>query len=213
MTEVAELVQDVLVEGGFDVPTTRILRWLNTSHRTMVVRAQCFRRSLELGPTVALQQDYVMPAEVVELTEVVVAGFVYGEGRHQDIANGAASRLWLGRLGGISTRDDDSAGLPHLALYPIPTTSGEPITCMAVCLPPNLSESDDTTLKIPKHFQDALVNGAVAIGLARVENRPDLAVPKQQAFEAACTELEAQTRNRFRGRTGPVQIRVQGINA
>jgi 8-oxo-dGTP pyrophosphatase MutT (NUDIX family) len=213
VTVVAELVQDVLVDGGFDTTEARVLRWLNVRHRQMVARAKCFRRTLELGPTVENQRDYAVPPEVVELTELVVAGNVYGEGRHADLALGAAGRLWISGNGGISTREDDASGSPKIALYPTPTASGEPITAQAVCLPPDLSVTDDTTLKVPANFQDSLVEGAIATGLARLENQPALAQPRLDAFEAACRELEQETAVRLRGTAAPVQIRIAGYNA
>lgn len=212
MTVVAQLVADVLEEGQFDADEAKVLRWLSRRQRTMCARSKCFRRAIQLGPTVAGQPAYAVPAEVVEIREVRVAGVVYGQGRHVDIAQGAGHYLWLSGTGGIAMREDSGAGVTELSVFPVPTDSGIELAITAVCLPPDLLTTDDTTLVVAPNFHEALVNGAIATGMLKVEARPDLAGPFETLFNEACEELAGQTGRRFRG-AGPAQIRVIGVNA
>jgi len=332
---VSDLVQSVLTEGAFDVTESQVLAWLNARHETMCARTKCYRRKLQVGPTVAEQAAYPLPSEVLEIREVHVQssaatgglGVRYGAGRHSDLADGALHYVWLGGLylavgGGIYVRDESSQGQDLLALFPTPTEPGLAITVFAVCRPEPLTlaapalvagssgvfrycsttraltaeekatflaggglpagvgteagvssevfeyqepgaawrtatvvkdgtgayhstvqlpvqgdwlwrakglgpsgeqvwatpieealvSSGLPPLKVPPEFYDALIEGAIATGLARVESRPDLAAPGEERFAAACSELESEVNKRYRG-SGPAQIRVQGYNA
>jgi hypothetical protein len=172
---------------------------------------------LSLGPTVSEQAAYTVPAEVVEILYVEVDGKPYGHLRHQDPAEGALGWIWLGGTGGIAGRQDTAGGEQQLQIYPVPKPGGplepgKPLNVWAVCRPPDLLETDNTTLVIPGEYADALVGGAIATGLVRTEDRPDLAGAYEQMFTAACAELAQQSNRRFRG-LGPAQIRVIGVNA
>lgn len=67
-------------------------------------------------------------------------------------------------------------------------------------------------IKVPSEFEDALVAGAIATGLRRLEQQPGAAASFEQEFAGACTELTQQTNKRFRG-SGPARVRVLGWNA
>lgn len=214
---VASLVANVLTEGNFDATEPQILQWLTRRQRQMCARSRCFRKRLSIGPTVSEQQDYTVPTGVVEIREVLVNGVTYGTARHSDLAQGAQGYLWLGGIyqaigGGVATRDDDATGATKLALFPVPTEAGLEVSLIAVCLPPDLVVGEDTTIKVPGDFLDALVAGAIATGLTRIESRPDLASTFESIFSNGCLELEKQVNRRFRGQ-GPAQIRVAGFNA
>lgn len=214
---VSQLVARVLTEGSFDTDEPTVLGWLTVRQRLMCARSSCFRRTLELGPTVNEKQNYPVPAEVVEILEVLVAGYPYESGRHRDLSAGKRGYIRLHGEGGLAVRDDDESGAEQLALYPAPKQGSAPepgstLQVLAVCRPPDLLTSDNTTLKIPGEYVDALVAGAIATGLLRLEKRQDLAAPHDAQFESACAELERQVNERYR-QSGPTQIRVAGINA
>lgn len=211
---VQQLVDDVLNEGSFDATADQALRWLNRRHRVMVARSRCYRYSASIGPTVANQRDYALPADVVEIFEVTVDGMPAGHARHVDLALGALSYVILSGVGRVMAPEEDAAGAAEIGLYPTPDTAGQTITVRAAFLPPDLSVADNTTLKVPLDFTDALVSGAMATALERAPGdfRPDLADRHTQRFEAGCEELRRRTNRRYRG-TGPAQIRVQGVNA
>lgn len=222
MSSVEALVTSILEEGGFDATQSMALNWLDQRHRLMCSRTRCFRKKLS-APTVAGQRGYPVPAEVQEIREVLVESSAatgsetvpYGAGHHSDLAQGALGYIWLGGLyskvgGGIFVRDESATGEDLLALYPTPTESGLIIMTHAVCRPAALVVDGQTVT--PPEFDDALVAGAIGTGLERIEGRPDLAASSEAKFEGACVELLRQVNDRFRP-TGPVQIRVRGINA
>lgn len=212
---VAGLVSNVLEEATFDTTSERVLGWLTRRHTLMCSRSKCFRKKIVLlERTVEGQSAYALPAEVVEVREVQVAGVPYGNGRHLDIATSRLGYLWLqglyvGMGGGVGTEDYDTTGAEQLSLVPAPLESGLSIEVWAICRPPVLSLTDDTTLKVPEEFYDALVGGAIGTGLKRLEARPDLAASFETEFAQACEELAEQVARRFRGR-GPARIRVAG---
>lgn len=225
MVTVAQLVQNVLTEGNFDATEPQALQWLSRRHELICARSKCFRKNLEVGPTVAGTRSYAVPAEVVEIHEVQVTsspetgslGVPYGAAKHSDIAEGALGYIWLGGLylavgGGIYTRGYGATGEDKLSLYPTPTENGLQIKVFAVCRPEDLTVGEDAGLKIPPEFADALVSGAIATGLSRLEARGDLAAEHESRFAQACDELRGQTAKRFRG-SGPATIRVIGFNA
>lgn len=218
MTTVLELVEAVLEDGQFDATQAQVLRWLNTRHKQIVVRARSFRKQLSLGKTVAGQASYVLPAGIVEILQVTVGGYVYGQARHNDFAEGELGYIWLGGgMGGIAGRDDTAAGEPQLRIFPAPKAglSPEPggdISVYAAVEPPQLVVGEDASIKIPDEYTDALVSGAIATGMLRVESRPDLAAQHEAIFEKGCGELLRVVNRRFRG-TGPARIRVMGVNA
>lgn len=326
------LVKSVLEDGGFDTTEAKVLDWLDQRHKLMCARSDCYRRKVPLGPTVAGQQSYPIPAEVQEIREVLVVtptssgvGVPYGAGRHSDLAQGALGYIWLGGIylragGGIYTRDENAEGQDLLALYPIPSEAGLTISVLAVCRPEVLQLSPsglvaggtatiryclttreltptelatfvgggglpvgvgteagvastvleyqlpgkawataavvkDATgayhslvtapeqgtiywrakwldaggaivaqtplgeepvkggggLRTPPEYDDALVAGAIATGLERLEGRADLAGTGEQKFAAACQELKGEVNRRFR-RPGGAEIRVGGLN-
>lgn len=214
---VAQLVEQVLTEGQFDATNPQVLRWLSVRQRQMCRRSKCYRKTLSIGPTVNGQASYTLPAEVVEILQVTVGGIVYGHMRHTDPPEGAKGWIWLGGEGGVAGREDDASGAQQLRIYPAPATGSSPepgqtLELWAVVRPPDLVEGTESTLVIPGEYMDALVSGAIATGLLRTENRPDLASTFEQVFDTGCSELLQQSNRRFRG-TGPAQIRVAGINA
>jgi len=215
---VAQLVAQVLEEGQFDATNAQALRWLTVRQRQMCRRSKSYRKTLSLGPTAQGVATYALPDEVVEILMVEVGGYVYGHLRHQDPPEGAFGWVWIGGTGGLAGRQDSSAGVQQLWLYPTPDAGGATpppgatISVWAVCRPPDLSETSPEGLVIPGEYMDALVSGAIATALLRTEDRPDLASNHETIFLNACTELLQQSNRRYRG-VGPAQIRVVGVNA
>ncbi len=211
-TTVQQLVDQVLSEGQFDATQDQALRWLSVRQRQMVARSRSLRKTVSVGPTVAGQRDYALPGEVVEIQEVTVNGLTWGKGTHVDLSRGAQGYLRLSESGGIVASEETAAGGTEIALYPTPTEAGLPIEVRATFLPADLSVGDDATLVIPGDYVDALVSGAIATALVRLENRPDLAQYHEGVFSSANEELRRMVSRRYRG-PGPATIRVRGINA
>lgn len=211
MGRVQDIVDDILNEGGFDATPAQALRWATRRHRRLVVRARCYRKTVSIGLTVASTRDYALPTELRGIFSVTVAGVTYGDGRHSDISAEAQRRLWLCGTGGVTTDEEDANGLGELALIPTPTTGGSDIAVRGFFAPPDLSLSDDTTLKSPSDYDDVLVAGGIGTGYRRLLARPDLAGPFEQEFGNGCEELRLDTKKKYR-KQGPATIRVAGVN-
>jgi hypothetical protein len=214
---VAELVASVLEDGQMDATEPQVLRWLNTRHRQMCARSRCYRQALEIGNTKEGQVSYSLPAGIVEILQVTVGGYVYGTARHNDFAEGELGYVWLSGVGGVAGREDSAQGVSSLRLFPAPKPGvqpepGTPIVVYAAMQPPVLAVGEDGAIQIGDDYVDALVAGALATAMLRVESRPDLAANYEQIFTTGCNELLRQTNRKFRG-TGPALIRVRGINA
>lgn len=212
MTVVADLVTDVIDDGNFDVDSTRALRWLNGRHRAMVIKARALRKSVEIGPTVAGTQAYALPAGVVQIAQVVLDGKPIGQITAEDLAAGAAGWLTLSGSGVALAPAEDASGGKEVAIYPTPDTSGLTIVLRGVWRPDALSTSSDASLVVPAEFHDGLVAGAIATGLLRTEQRPDLAANHEGVYQAHSEEYRLQVARLYRG-AGPAFIRVAGINA
>lgn len=208
---VAQLVSDVQTEGGFDVDGPTALRWLSRRHRVMVAESRCYRKTVSTT-TVSGQRDYTLDPDVVEIEELSVAGIPFGNARHVDLAQGARGYVLLSGDGGVVSPEESVSGAAEFALYPTPISSGDTILLRGAFLPPDLVSGDESTLKVPQDFTDALVSGAIASGLMRIDNRPDLASSHEEIFSAAVDRLRRRVARRYRG-TGGAQIRIVGVSA
>lgn len=211
---IAGFVRSIIKETGIDASELEALKWLSSAHGLMCVRSKSLRRRLSLGNTVEGQTDYPVPPEVVEILEVTVGGVPYGSGRHTDIANMGQGWLWLSGPGGLSVGDYDAAGAAFVSLVTQGATiaAGEAVEIYAICRPAPLVVGTDSLVRVPEEFWPAIIDGALATGYKRTDGRFDLAGPHEEAFGAACVELERQTVRRLRG-VGPRQARISGINA
>lgn len=213
---VAQLVASVLEDGQFDATEAQALRWLNTRHRQLCARTRCYRQTLTFGPTVAGQLGYPVPPGVVEILQVTVGGLVYGATRHSDFAQGERGFIWLGGEGGVAGREDSGSGQQLIRIFPAAKVGaapepGEAISVYAATQPPPLVVGDDSTIKVPDDYFDALVSGAIATGMLRVESNPALAAPHEQIFTTAVGELLRATNRKYRG-SGPARVRLLGVN-
>lgn len=198
---VSSLVAQVLAEGQFDAPEDTALRWLNARHRTMVADARCYVAFASIGPVVEGQPVYDYPATVLEIERVARGGFTGEKGLDKiDYEDGLA-----GRASGWATFQTG-----FIRLFPAPTAAddGDTLVVRGKSAPPDLDPDDDTTLKVPVAYYDSLVSAAIATGLARWEQRPDLAQPGEGQFATDVQKLRRDTARRDRG-YGPAKIRVQ----
>lgn len=210
MASVADLVADVRTVG-FDATDTVILGWLNRRHLSMCARSKVYRRTDSSTLTVAGQQNYPLPVDLVEVYSLSVGGQPYGRGLYEDLLAGAAGFLVVNGPGGIVVDSADDAGGPELALFPTPTVDGTPIVIYGQFTPGPLSLDPLAPggLLIPDDLLDGLVAGAVATGYTRVDSRQDLAEGLEAQFDNACEELRRRVRRQY-GPRGPRQIRVGG---
>jgi hypothetical protein len=211
---VQNLVDDVRVEGGFDVIEATALRWLNRAWRRMVSEAKAYRKTVAVGNTVAGTAFYAFSP--IEAYSFEVGGVPYGQARRSDRYASSQGTLWVSPNGaGLTSGDADANGVRGITLVPTPT-SVQAITSLAAVMPPDLTiDTTGNTLLaavLEGDFHDGLVAGAVATGLKRLERRADEAGPFDQDFAIETERLRLRVRRRYAG-AGPAQIRIAGINA
>jgi hypothetical protein len=207
---VAELLDQVKVECGFDLSDAQLLRALNQRHRKMVSESGCLTRPSEFS-TVAGQSRYPMADGVVQVWDLTVAGAKWERVGREVLQGLTASRGYLasGSGGGVYAEDFDDTGAPLVWLFPTPDVV-LPVVAMASVLPDDLA-ADGTagTLRIPAEFNVDLVAGTIGDLLARTDQRPEAGVFTQQC-DAATQKLQRRIKRRLKGSVG--QVRVVGYH-
>lgn len=203
---VATLVSQVKDEAGFDATDAVVLRWLNARHRRMVARSRCLKATVSVGVTVADQASYPIDTGIIEVYEVQVGGTAYQRVGRDDAALATSGRLYMSNT---FYANSDNSGVSELTIYPAPGTGGDAISMYAAILPPDLDLADYPM--VPIDFQDALVEGAIATGMARDIEQVAVADRFEARFDQACEELRRRVNSRIGG--GGLQVRVVGINA
>jgi hypothetical protein len=202
---VQQLLDQVVQEGGLDATQTQALRWLNARHQSMCARSRCFVETTSQA-AVAGQSDYLAPVSAIEIMAVVVDGVPYGRAGWNDLQPGRTAFLTLSGDGGVASPQEGTFGERMVRVFPTPDAAGV-LQIHAAMLPADLDPANDSSLKVDADMGDALVSGALATALLRVENRPDLAASHEAIFSSACEELRRRVQRRYRG-TGPARIRV-----
>lgn len=207
--EVQDLVDRIVAASG-DVDAADALARYNTAHKRMVARSLCYRKTADLGATVADQAAYDSPADLLVLLEVTVDGAPYGKMRHVDAAFGALGYLSISGPGGVFAEQHDDAGAAQIMLYPVPSSSGLAISAYGAFQAPTQAGAD--TPLVDSDFWDDIVDYALALGRERDDERQDAGAGFRATFDTACEELRRRVAKRYRG-TGPGRIRILGINA
>jgi hypothetical protein len=202
---VQQLLDQVIQEGGLDATQTQVLRWLNVRHKSMCARSRCFVETTSQA-AVAGQSDYFAHPDAIEIMAVVVDGVPYGRAGWNDLLPGRSAFLTLSGDGGVAAPQEGTLGERKVRVFPTPAAAGT-LEIHAAMLPPDLDVASDFSLKVDPDMSDALVSGALATALLRVENRPDLAAPHEAIFSSACEELRRRVQRRYR-MAGPARIRV-----
>lgn len=210
-----EAITAVRTEGGFDVSSTNsstdvITGWIWQAVNAALGESKWRKQSRELGPTVADQAQYLLPDEVVDVASVRVNG-----GRPWALAS-SLEDVWQVQAGDGYVRnapgvffanfeaDTDSV----VELWPVPTEAGLSIEAIAAILYADTAGADTTTtLPLPQDLvRPIAVNGAVAIGLALLENRHGDAREHQGKADAATATLKRRANSRVG--SGPSMMRI-----
>lgn len=207
------MVAAVRVEGGVDTTTGAVSEAtvkgrLNARYRRMVVRAKWRRGQVSLGQTVTGQAEYNIPTDVAVLEGLMVDGDPFYRVGQTELWRLKAGQATV--AGGAFAPDFTSSGTERVELYPAPTTAGLAIEALATLRPSALSANGDTPI-VPEEFHDAIVEGAIADLLARLDERLDQAPYFDQKFDAAVEELRRLKNSQTAG--GNVsQVRVAGYH-
>lgn len=204
---VSEAIAKVKDEGGLDATNSQILGWLNEAQRIIVAGAKWRMAELTIGTTINGQASYAIPDEIVDLEGVTVDGSPYTRASVKDLWNVKAGRASLRGTGGVFVPDFSISGddyVPGIELYPVPEADDLLIGGLAALQPVTLTESD--SLGVPEDIAPSLVDGAIGIGLRRMDER----IPEADNLDARLQAgMQALTRRKnSRIGSGPVAIRL-----
>ena len=202
-----EIVAAVKQQGGFDVSSGMVEGWVNEVHRQAVAESHWQMSLLSLGTTVVGQATYDVPATVADIVGIYIDSgdgpAHYGRVGTLDVWELRGGRRWLTGSGGVFAPAFSSAGQAQIELYPAPTTAGDTIQALTAGIPADMATGGSPV--IPADMHGDLVDGAIALGLLRVDERPEQALVFEQRFRAMVGKL----RRRKNSRVGSAPSRLQ----
>ncbi len=180
----AQIIDAIVLQGGFDTSATDtarsvILQWVQECYDFALSETGWRKATISLGPTVANQSQYAIPANVTDLASLRVDGST-------PWLRVTTEDLW-NLQGGIGAIEGDAPGAfaPNFEadadqvfeLWPTPTTAGLSISGLCETIDSTaLTDGSGSTPGLPAHLhQRVLVDGAISIGRVRINERPDLA--------------------------------------
>ena len=214
------MVTAVQQQGGFDPGSSAtspavILSWLNARYFELMAESAYSQGIREFGPTVAGQAEYLLPESVIRVKSLRVDGSrPWIPLKLEDVwdLEAGAAQFTLGAVGGFSESfaevDSSGQGFCRVTLFPVPEESGLTIKALCILRPIPLDVSNNVAPVLPDDFHEYVVEGAIAMGLRRDDEREDGAAPYEARFKEAIQRLAARQRKRV-GR-GPIQARVAG---
>lgn len=207
------MVAAVRDQGGFDssssnVSAATILSWVNQRYRDLVAKSKWRKAMLALGPTVAGQAQYAIPENVVDVLSLRVdSSRPWGRTNVDGLWQLTASTSYLtGPAPGVFVPNFEADDDQVIELWPVPETAGLDIDALCALLPAALELAD--TPRVPEDFHESIVDGAIGMGMERIDERHDEAKPFNEKFDAATKELARRQSSRVG--SGPTQIRVAG---
>lgn len=208
-----DIVAVVLSQGGFDVGSAVAGGWVNEKHREAVARSEWLMETVTIGPTVAGVATYDLPANVAHIRGLYLTDAVGGPGDWQHVTTNElwdvkAGRAFLRGSGGVFCADYGSAGEKRIELFPAPDVAGLSIVMLAAVIPPTLISGGSPV--IPEDMHGALIDGSIAVGLLRMDERADSASVFIASFERMVRELGARKVKRVSG--GRARARFAGYD-
>lgn len=217
-----EAIAAVKSEGGFDsastaTPTATIRGWIWESVQTALAKSKYRRAALELGPAVSGTADYALPDHVLDVNALRVgAGLPYMEIPGIETLwalEAGRSTIWpggfLASFGDDADADADLDTLAQVKLWPTPGADQDGLPIVADCAVSIPTESTDDAYVIPLPLdvvRAIAVDGAIAIGRERVDERPDLAAGFAAKAESATGELVKRAQSRVGGRRAQLRL-------
>lgn len=208
-----EIVDAVLAQGGFDVARSMAGGWVNEKHREAVAQAQWMQQEVSLGVTVVGDSDYLVPENVVEIEGLYLLDDM-GQPGHWTRASTAelwalkAGRSSVSGSGGVYSPKYGTAGEKLVELYPAPETAGVSIITLASVVPEPMVTGASPVIPVDMHGD--LVEGAIGLGLLRMDERGDMAAVYEAKFRAMVQRLARRRIARVGG--GASRVRVAGYD-
>lgn len=208
-----ELVDGVLQEGGFDVSRGVAGGWLNEMQKTAVADSEWLKTKLQLATTSPGQAEYDIPGNVAQIMDLYLAGASGAPGDWQRVSTTQMWEIQGGRqalrgMGGVFAPTFGSVGEQRIELYPAPVEGGVPIVALVALIPPSMDSGNVPV--IPEDMHGDLKDGAIALGLLRIDERADSAASYEAKFQRMKQNLAKRAVKRVSG--GASRMRVAGYD-
>lgn len=190
--------------GGFDFDPAQTASLLNEGLKRFAARSEWMKAEVSLGPTVAGQEQYGLPTNVVKLRGLAVAGAPYTAVDVLTLWQYKVSGLPRRVVGAYAERFNDDGNLKTLSLFPIPDTAGIAINGLAVITPDDLSGNDK--LPFPPEFNRGPLDYAKGIAYEDVDENAQAGVYYIARADERADELRLEAQSRTG--SGPYRIPV-----
>jgi hypothetical protein len=206
----------VRTQGGFDTSTSNIAvadvqGWIQERYKALVAESRWRKAEITIGTAVSGDPTYLLPTTVVDLEGLAIAGVPYDPVGVDQLWRLRNNQLALERgSNGVFGLEPLADGTQQVSLYPTPGSdqNGQAIIGLAALFPDPLVSGASPI--VPDDSHEALVWGAIATGLATIEERLDSAGYFETQFATAIEKLKRRTNSRVN--TGPTQILIKGFH-
>ena len=194
--------------AGMDVDEGQAGDWLNERYKRMVIEADWSKELVDLGDTVADEDDYMLPDSVREIHELRVGSVPYRRIGVQTLWDLQGDVAYSSGSGGFYAPTFNASGESKLTLFPIPTEAGSEISARCTTEPDDLSGADEPM--IPVEFHTYIVDGALADAFALVDENLAAADRYEQKYEVGVEKLRRRQNSRVGG--GPHFVQIEGVH-
>lgn len=191
--------------GGFDFDPAHSASLLNEGLKRFAARSEWIKAEVSLGATVAGQEGYPLPTNVVKLRGLTVGGTPY-------IAVDVLTIWQYKTVGGLphrvagayAERFNDDGKIKSFGLFPIPDTADIPIGGLAVITPDDLADGDP--LPFPPEFNRGPLDYAKGIAYESVDENAEAGAYYIGRADERADELRLEAQSRTG--SGPYRIPV-----
>lgn len=195
---------------GLDLTPTEARDLLNEGCERFALRSQYPRKVASIGPTVAQQEAYSWPADLLLPVKLTVAGRPWAPADPGTVEEYERGLLRLGDEG-VWYEEPDAEGGRAVHLYPVPQEEAALILEWVFKPAPLVADSDEP-VEFPSLFHDGLVYEAAAVAFEGEEDNVELANYYTQKAEGRMRELMVYDNIRRSG-SGVFRIPIVGVTA
>jgi hypothetical protein len=206
----ATIVTNVISQSGTDASRAVVLSLLNEQYLAMIVQARWVTEVIDIGPTVAGTDEYLVADTLVEVISLKVNGELFDQLDEGEWDKSAWDQTYYRQAGAYGVNWNDT-GQTLVQLLPAPTVDGYTVQALATASAIPILDSATSFPIIPEDMHGSLIDGTTALVLLRVDERPDLAGPFQQRFEGAIVQLRQRKISKG-GKGNVVRALIQGIH-
>lgn len=187
--------------AGFDVSATQAGIVLNRSIKRLATASKWIREEREFGPAVAGQDTYPIPADIVDIHELIIAGEPSQRASTEDVFRLKAGSVSLrgGPPWTVFCQRSDATGTKLLGIFPAPAVNEQVApgaSLLALCSVSPADIQGSNVPPFPDDFEDTLLAGAKATLYRDLDENPDEGDIYEQRFDAGAEKLRRRANSR-----------------